>query len=201
MKRFRSWTICMMSALVLIGLFTPVSAFANTEESVSTVELREKYIDKMELKSEDVLGFYHTSMEGSAEGRISNIEKAMKKINGEKINPNEVFSYNEEVGNSNIAEDGWEKAGVILNGQLVDDYGGGICQVSSTLYNAAAEAGMTMVERNTHSKNVGYVPVGQDATVAYGLLDFKFQNPFDYPVKIKAKTYDDNHVVIAIVRA
>lgn len=201
MKRFRSWTICMMFALVLTGLFTPVSAFANTEESVSPVELREKYIDKMDLKSEDVLGFYHTSMEGSSEGRMSNIEKAMKKINGEKIKPNEVFSYNEEVGNSNIAEDGWEKAGVILNGHLVDDYGGGICQVSSTLYNAAAEAGLTMVERHTHSKNVGYVPVGQDATVAYGLLDFKFQNPFDYPVKIKAKTYDDNHVVIAIVRA
>ncbi|WP_370646649.1 VanW family protein [Brevibacillus sp. AF8] len=112
-----------------------------------------------------------------------------------------MFSFNEIVGNSNLPVDGWQQAGVIQNGQLVDDYGGGVCQVSSTLYNAVAEAGMIMVERHNHSKSVRYVPVGQDATVAYGYKDFKFTNLYDFPVKIKAKSYDDEHVVIAIIRA
>lgn len=187
---------------MLTVLLTPVApASAQGATPLAMEQLREKYVDKMDLKEEKVLGFYYTSMEGSSEGRIHNIEKAVRRINGEKINPNQIFSYNQEVGNANLEDEGWKQAGVIMNGQLVDGFGGGICQVSSTLYNAVLEAGLTVVERHSHSKTVGYVPVGQDATVAYGLLDFQFANPFDFPVKIKAKTYDDKHVVIAIVRA
>lgn len=202
MKKFRSWTICLIATFVLSVLFTPlVPASANSATEISPAQLREKYTDKMDLKLKEVLGFYHTSMEGSSEGRIHNIKKAMKKIDGEKIKPHQVFSYNKEVGNSNLETDGWEQAGVIMNGQLAEGFGGGICQVSSTLYNAIHEAKLTIVERHNHSKTVGYVPIGQDATVVYGVLDFQFENPYDFPVKIKAKTYDDKHVVIAIVRA
>ncbi|WP_228728388.1 VanW family protein [Brevibacillus composti] len=161
---------------------------------------RHELIQKLGVDEEQVLGIYYTSMEGSTDNRKHNIVKAMRKINGEKIKPGEIFSYNEEVGNSNLAEDNWKEAHVIVNGQLTAGYGGGICQVSSTLFNAVQEAKLPIVERHTHSKTVGYVPVGQDATVAYGLLDFRFSNPFDHTLTIKAKVFDDTNVVIAILK-
>ncbi|MGG1659778.1 VanW family protein [Brevibacillus sp. NRS-1366] len=204
MKKFRSLTACTVATALMFSLGTavlPVKASAKSSEDLTPLELREKYVNKMEITEEDVIGFYHTTMQTSSEARKHNIKQAMEKINNEKIMPHEVFSYNKEVGNANLEEDGWKKAGVILNGQLTDDYGGGICQVSSTLYNATEEAKMTIVERHHHSKSVGYVPAGQDATVAYGALDFQFSNPYDFPVKIKAKTYNEKHVVVAIVRA
>lgn len=206
MKKSYTWTAPVLASALLFAALSPVvpvyAANGTAEETIqpTQAELREKYLDKMDLKSKDVLGFYHTSMNGSTDARKHNIKKAIKRINGQKLKQNETFSYNGTVGNSNISEDGWQKAGAIVNGQLVEDYGGGICQVSSTLFNAANEAGMRMVERHGHSKTVGYVPAGMDATVAYGYLDFQFANPFDEKVKIKAKTFDDEHVVIAIIR-
>ncbi|MGN7471173.1 VanW family protein [Brevibacillus sp. SAFN-007a] len=204
MNKFRFMGIRVMTAAFLFSVCTtvlsaPASALGTAE--LSSGEQREMFLDKMDLKDQEVLGFYHTTMEGSSDARKHNIRKALKKINQETVKPHAVFSFNEEVGNANREEDGWKKAGAILNGQLVEDFGGGICQVSSTLYNAAQEAGMTIVERHNHSKSVGYVPVGQDATVAYGVLDFQFRNPYDFPVNIKAKAYNENDVVIAIVRA
>ncbi|ASJ53526.1 vancomycin resistance protein [Brevibacillus formosus] len=205
MKKVRHWPITMATVALVFSLgmnYAPEHAMALQLDSLSpAIDLQEKYVDKMDLKEEEVLGFYYSSMKNSTDARKHNIKQALSKIHSEKIKPQQVFSFNEIVGNSNLPEDGWQQAGVIQNGQLVDDYGGGICQVSSTLYNAAAEAGMTMVERHNHSKSVGYVPVGQDATVAYGYMDFKFTNLYDFPVKIKAKSYDDEHIVIAIIRA
>lgn len=209
MKKVRHWVITMATAALVFSLgmnFAPENAMALQLDQLSpSIELQdklqEKYVEKMGLKEDEVLGFYYSSMKNSTDARKHNIKQALSKIHNEKIKPQQVFSFNEIVGNSNLPEGGWQKAGVIQDGQLADDYGGGICQVSSTLYNAAAEAGMTMVERHNHSKSVRYVPVGQDATVAYGYMDFKFTNLYDFPVKIKAKSYDDEHVVIAVIRA
>ncbi|MED1782350.1 VanW family protein [Brevibacillus fortis] len=209
MKKLRHWPMSMATVALVFSLgmsYAPERAMAIQLDPLSPAlelqeYLQEKYVEKMDLQKEEVLGFYYSSMKDSTDARKHNIKQALIKIHNEKIKPQQVFSFNEEVGNSNLPEDGWQKAGVIQNGQLVDDYGGGICQVSSTLYNATAEAGMNMVERHNHSKSVGYVPVGQDATVAYGYLDFQFANLYDFPVKIKAKSYDDEHVVIAIIRA
>ncbi|OUQ85302.1 vancomycin resistance protein [Brevibacillus brevis] len=209
MKKVRHWLITMATVALVFSLgmnFAPEHAMALQLDRFSpSIELQdklqEKYVEKMGLKEDEVLGFYYSSMKNSTDERKHNIKQALSKIHNEKIKPQQVFSFNEIVGNSNLPEGGWQKAGVIQDGQLADDYGGGICQVSSTLYNAAAEAGMIMVERHNHSKSVRYVPVGQDATVAYGYMDFKFTNLYDFPVKIKAKSYDDEHVVIAIIRA
>ncbi|TKI55720.1 vancomycin resistance protein [Brevibacillus antibioticus] len=205
MKKVRHWLITMATMALVFSLgmnYAPEHAMALQVDPLSPViELQEKYMKKMDLKEEEVLGFYYSSMKNSTDARKHNIKQALSKLHNEKIKPQQVFSFNEIVGNSNLPEDGWQKAGVIQNGQLADDYGGGICQVSSTLYNAAAEAGMIIVERHNHSKSVRYVPQGQDATVAYGHMDFKFTNLYDFPVKIKAKSYDDEHVVIAIIRA
>ncbi|MFF0826687.1 VanW family protein [Brevibacillus sp. NPDC003359] len=209
MKKVRHWPISMVTVALVFSLgmnYAPERAMALQLDPLSPAiewqaNLQEKYVEKMDLKEDEVLGLYYSSMKDSTDARKHNIKQALSKIHNEKIKPQQVFSFNEEVGNSNLPEDGWQKAGVIQKGQLVDDYGGGICQVSSTLYNATAEAGMIMVERHNHSKSVGYVPVGQDATVAYGYMDFKFTNLYDFPVKIKAKSYDDEQVVIAIIRA
>ncbi|MEJ8544727.1 VanW family protein [Brevibacillus borstelensis] len=212
-NRSHSCLLALLAGLVLTIMNVPVASAAGTAEPSTPGQLspvgaaavvpgfdRQKLIEQLGVDEEDVVGLYYTSMAGSSESRIHNIKKAVRRINGEKIEPGEEFSYNKEVGNSNLAEEGWKEAHVIVNGQLTDGYGGGICQVSSTLYNAVMEAQLPIVERHSHSKKVGYVPVGQDATVAFGLLDFRFANPYDYTLKIKAKTYDDTDVVIAILK-
>ncbi len=195
-----------IAAALCLTILSPMivpfaTAHANPAWNQVSLEKQFELIDKMDLDGEDVISFYYTSMEGSPDGRIHNIKKAVNRIDDKELEPQELFSFNDEVGNSNIAEDGWEKANVIVGGQLVEGYGGGICQVSSTLFNAAQGAGLTVVERHTHSKQVGYVPVGQDATVAYGWLDLKISNPYPFPVTIEAKTFDNQYVAIALVRA
>lgn len=199
LNRSRSWILTTLAGLMLTVINAPLASAAEPSADVQSFD-RQELIEKLDVKEKDVIGLYYTSMEGSPENRIHNIKKAVKKINGEKIKPGEFFSFNQEVGNSNLAEDGWKEANVIADGQLTEGYGGGICQVSSTLFNAVQEAQLPIQERHSHSKTVGYVPVGQDATIAYGLLDFRFSNPYDHSLKIKAKTYDDTDVVIAILK-
>lgn len=199
LNRSRYWILTSLAGLMLTVINAPLASAAEPSEAVQSFD-RQELIEKLDVKEKDVIGLYYTSMEGSPENRIHNIKKAVKKINGEKIKPGEFFSFNQEVGNSNLAEDGWKEANVIADGQLTEGYGGGICQVSSTLFNAVQEAQLSIEEHHSHSKTVGYVPAGQDATVAYGLLDFRFSNPYDHSLKIKAKTYDDSDVVIAILK-
>lgn len=199
LNRSRHWILISLAGLMLTVINAPLASAAQPSAAVQSFD-RQELIEKLDVKEKDVIGLYYTSMEGSPENRIHNIKKAVKKINGEKVKPGEFFSFNQEVGNSNLAEDGWKEANVIADGQLTQGYGGGICQVSSTLFNAVQEAQLPIEERHSHSKSVGYVPVGQDATVAYGLLDFRFSNPYDHSVKTKAKTYNDTDVVIAILK-
>ena len=87
------------------------------------------------------------------------------------------------MGNTNAAK-GYKEATAYVGGKVVPSYGGGICQVSSTLYNAVLYANLEIVERHNHSYVVSYVPAGRDATVAYGGKDFKFKNTRSYPIKI-----------------
>ena len=97
----------------------------------------------------------------------------------------EVFSYNNILGERTEAR-GYSGAKVYAGGEVVDGLGGGICQVSSTLYNAVLFADLNVVSRTCHSLPVAYVPLGRDATVSYGAIDFKFKNPYDDPIKISA---------------
>ena len=101
--------------------------------------------------------------------------------------PNEEFSYNSVVG-KRTAENGFKEAPVFENGETVQGMGGGVCQVSSTLYSAVLYADLPVLERQNHSMTVSYVPKGQDATVAYGSIDFRFKNNIKGPIKISAKT-------------
>ena len=117
--------------------------------------------------------------------RARNIIVACQRINGVVLKPGDVFSYNQVVGPRDMSA-GFRMAPVIIHGELKPGMGGGVCQVSSTLYNAVALAGLEIVSRSHHAFPVHYVPPGRDATVAYGSIDFRFRNNTSSPVAIAA---------------
>lgn len=116
-------------------------------------------------------------------GRTTNLKIASGKIDGYVLMPGDTFSYNSVVGKRTVAA-GFQLAGVYSGGGVVDGLGGGICQISSTLYNIVVMSDLEIIERENHSFLPGYLPAGRDATVVYGAIDFKFKNTRDYPVKI-----------------
>ncbi len=145
----------------------------NTEESLSAMLYRDK------------LGSQTTYYTWSNDNRISNINLVAEKLNGHIMLPGDVFSYNEYVG-QRTKEAGFLEAGAYDNGEVVQEVGGGICQVSSTLYCATMYAQLETVERTNHYFKVDYLDYGLDATVSWPKPDFKFKNCRDYPIKIVA---------------
>ncbi|SEN73486.1 VanW family protein [Lihuaxuella thermophila] len=133
-----------------------------------------------------LIGDYRTKFDGSNVNRTTNIRLASKAINGLILMPGEKFSFNQIVGPRTAAR-GYKKAAVIVKGEFSEGIGGGICQVSSTLFNSVDEAGLRIVARYHHSAEVTYVPPGRDATVSWGGPDFKFRNNLNKPVLIKIK--------------
>ena len=137
----------------------------------------------------DRLGSQTTLYTWSTSNRINNINLAADTLNGMVLLPGEVFSYNEALG-ERTEEAGYKSAGAYNDGQVVEAIGGGICQVSSTLYCAVMFANLKTVSRTNHYFKVDYLDYGLDATVSWGKPDYKFSNNRDYPVKIVA--YCDN---------
>lgn len=132
-----------------------------------------------------VIGEYHTTFNNSIPGRNHNIRLAASRIDNVLLNPGEQFSFYQKNG-AITAADGYVNAPVIVKGELQEGMGGGVCQVSSTLYNSVLLSNLTVVERRNHSIPSGYVPIGRDATVFGSLIDFKFKNDKDYPVYIRS---------------
>lgn len=144
-----------------------------------------------DLKTVDTkISEFHTNYSGSL-GRRLNIENAAKKIDNIILMPGEEFSYEKVVGPVTY-ENGYKDAPVIVNGKSSLGVGGGVCQVSSTMYNTQLKAGILPTERRNHSKPVSYVPRGLDATLASGSIDYKFKNTYDYPIIINTYTKDSN---------
>ena len=135
----------------------------------------------------DQLSTFTTRYDVSDVDRSTNLRLASEKINGTVLKPGETFSYNKTVGARTIAA-GYKNAKVYESGKVVDGIGGGICQVSSTLYNAALLANLEIVERRNHQFVTSYVGAGRDATVVYGQTDFKFKNTRKYPIRIVVTT-------------
>lgn len=133
----------------------------------------------------DLLSQKSTSLAGSSSARINNIIRAANSINGIILNPGDEFSYNATLGQRTKAA-GYQAAGAYSNGQVVQEVGGGICQVSSTLYYCSLIANLEISERYCHYFGVSYLPTGLDATVSWPSPDFKFKNSSEYPVKIEA---------------
>ncbi|WP_147534651.1 VanW family protein [Bacillus marasmi] len=132
---------------------------------------------------EVVVATYTTNFNPSVVGRNKNIELSAAAIHNVIVGVNDYFSFNTTVGPSDEAH-GYQPAQEAVNGQLVMGIGGGICQTSSTLYNAVDQIGVAYVELHHHSVTVGYVPTGRDATVSYGGVDFRFQNTTGAPFLI-----------------
>jgi vancomycin resistance protein YoaR len=157
-------------------------------EMVLTASKAEKTTeDILKLGVEVLISSYTTYFDSSDTGRAYNISVAAKALDGILVAPGEIFSFNQVVG-PRSSESGYKNAKIIINNEFVDGIGGGVCQVSSTLYNAVLLANMGIVERSNHSLPVSYVPYGRDATVAYNLIDFCFKNTSPKSIYIKTIT-------------
>ncbi len=139
------------------------------------------------VKLNNLLGQYTTNFNSNLKGRTLNIKLAAKAIDGKVLEPGGMFSFNNTVG-PRTAEAGYQEAIIIEGNKFIPGLGGGVCQVSSTLYNAIllASSSFSIIERSHHSLPVTYVPAGQDATVAYPLLDLKFKNDSDGYILIRS---------------
>lgn len=144
-----------------------------------------------------VLATYTTSFNSWDSERNANLRLATGRIHGTLLKPGETFSYNQIVGHR-TQQEGFRMAPVILDGKLVPDWGGGVCQVSSTLYNAALLADLDIVDRSNHGRAIGYVPLGFDATVVDGQIDFKFKNNLKRPVLLHS-VLSDNELAFSIL--
>jgi vancomycin resistance protein YoaR len=168
-----------------------VEKVIKASEKGGTVELP-IYVTESGYKPEEVphldevvVASYTTYFDSSVAGRARNIELSAQAINNVIIGVQDIFSFNATVGPRD-KEHGYQEAPEAVNGKLVMGIGGGICQTSSTLYNAVDKLGVTYIEKHHHSVNVGYVPEGRDATVSNGGLDFRFQNTTGVPLLLKA---------------
>jgi len=150
------------------------------------ITLPETTIDSvLEELFKDTLSTYTTYFNVNEKERTENVKLAAKSINNVILMPGQEFSYNNIVGERST-ENGYKIAKVYQAGEVVDGLGGGICQVSSTLYNSVVKADLEVLERKNHSLPVSYVKLGTDATVVYGVLDFRFRNNQQYPIRIES---------------
>lgn len=133
------------------------------------------------------LATYSTKYSTADVNRTTNIKISVNKINGVVLLPGEEFSYNKVLG-PRTPQAGYKLGAAYIGGKVVSDYGGGVCQTSSTLYNAVLLSNLEITSRTSHYFAAAYVPVSRDATVYWPSLDFKFKNNRNYPIKIKAST-------------
>lgn len=172
----------------------------NVEEVKAMIEAedKEEYVIKLTITKPkvtvndigteafpDKLGTFTTRYDAGDRDRTTNLILACQKLNNQVVLAGDTFSYNKTLGERTIAA-GYKNAKVYENGQVVDGIGGGICQISSTLYNAVIDANLDIVERRNHQFVTSYVAAGKDATVVYGMTDFRFKNTRKYPIKIIA---------------
>lgn len=156
------------------------------------------YANRSPLVQQLPLSTYSTKFDAKDEGRMHNIQLSASKIDNVIIEPNETFSFNKALGKTNAAA-GYKESKIFVDGETVDGIGGGICQVSSTLYNVVLDANLEVVERHPHSKKVSYVPTDRDAATSYNGVDLKFTNTTNTPLKIKTAVHDGN-LEVSLVR-
>lgn len=160
----------------------------NKEEYIIPLKITHPEITTDKIGSEgfpDLLAEFSTNYNPGAKDRTTNLRLASNKINNTVVLPGETFSYNKVVG-KRTTEAGYKEAPSYAGGKVVNDIGGGICQITSTLYNAVVLANLDIASRSNHQFVPSYVKAGRDATVVYGAIDFKFKNTRKYPIKIKS---------------
>ena len=163
-----------------------------------TTDVYESDIDEEALSQmTDILGTYTTSFKTSSQDRSGNVNTGCRHVNGTVLYPGEQFSMYNSVSPF-TEENGYFMAGSYLNGMVVESLGGGICQVSSTLYNAVIRSELQVDERSPHSMVVTYVDLSSDAAIAGTYKDFKFTNNTDYPIYIEGYTTDEKKITFNI---
>ena len=136
-------------------------------------------------RKEEVIIIFDTPIKDYTENRINNINLACKAVKGHVLAPGEEFSFNNVVG-QRTRKKGYKEAIIFAGGEKKKEIGGGICQLATTIYGAAKACGMEITERRGHGMAVTYAPKGEDATVAYGLIDFRFKNAAPKPIMLDA---------------
>lgn len=208
---------------VVFGIFTNNNSLRNnenltnqvTQNNSSTNDITDEDKDKMNVDDDKIpnipsdetqtpkkeeyeqIATYTTTIYDKDQNRVDNITLANTKLNNYVIKKGEEFSYNNTIGPMDESQ-GFKKAlGFDTNGNKIKIAGGGLCQISSTLYNAVLMANLEVIERHAHSRRVYYVPKDKDATIVYGSLDFRFRNNTDYDIIINA-TNDNANVTITL---
>lgn len=171
----------------------------NTNDKPATAVAKEEKEATPQTPTEVQIATYTTTLYDKEQTRIDNINLAISKLNGVIIENGAEFSFNNTIGPMNEGN-GFKKAtGFDSNGKKIKISGGGICQISSTLYNCALIAGFDITERHPHSRRVYYVPKDKDATILYGSLDLKFVNNSGSKVRINASATKST-VTITLVK-
>ena len=166
------------------------------KEQIPTIEIKPKYLYEDLIKINSVLGTYETYFNPSIYNRVNNIEVGANATSNIILNPTEEFSFNSYINSEKISAK-FKEAPVIVNGKLKDGLGGGICQVSTTLYNAALYAGLEITSIKNHSIPSSYISKGRDATISTGDIDLRFKNNFENPIFIVQNVY--NNKIVSII--
>jgi len=146
--------------------------------------------DALALRIQRCIAEYTTTFDAADLNRVNNIRLAASCLDGVLLKPGETFSFNQQVG-PRLGSDGYKPAPVIIGGELLPGIGGGVCQVSTTLYNTVLLAGLDVITRSPHSLPITYVPLGRDAAVAYDYMDFTFRNTSPYGVLLSTRVDSD----------
>lgn len=223
MKDNKKWIIGIIVLLAIIGVViyflffrntnnTPESDYNPSRISYNTVLAEDNNSNtnsnsvansinsnSAQAKTESKISSFTTPLVDDNKNRVTNIKITCSRISNTIVKAHEEFSFCEVAGQPS-SEDGYKEAHAIVDGEVVNAIGGGNCQVSTTIYNAAKKIdGVEITERHEHGKDVGYIEMGKDATVAYDYLDLKFENNNDFDLKLQAYV-KDNKVCVDIYK-
>lgn len=199
MKKYILPIIILIAFIVLIAYFyfnkfnfkDEIDYTANrTGIELENNSILDNDISSKPIITEEEISSFSTKIIDDDDNRDTNIRITCNEINGTIVKNGEEFSFNESAGNP-TPDRGYKKAGIFIDGELKKGYGGGNCQVSTTIYNAVNKIdGIKVTERHEHGKEVGYIKMGKDSTVAYDGLDLKFENNTGYDIKLYAELSD-----------
>jgi len=199
MKKYILPIIILIAFIVLIAYFyfnkfnfkDEIDYTANrTGIELENNSILDNDISSKPIITEEEISSFSTKIIDDDDNRDTNIRITCNEINGTIVKNGEEFSFNESAGNP-TPDRGYKKAGVFIDGELKKGYGGGNCQVSTTIYNAVNKIdGIKVTERHEHEKEVGYIEMGKDSTVVYDGLDLKFENNTGYDIKLYAELSD-----------
>lgn len=187
-----------MKILLILALVVMIASSCNENEEILEKENRIREVPHTQTVKEVSLGEASTTIIDTGKNRVSNIKLACSAVTDTVLSPGDEFSFNNIVGKRS-KERGYKDAPIIFHGEKSYGVGGGICQVSSTLYMAAINAGLKITEHHNHSESVSYAPDKKDATVVYGEKDLKFINNTENDIHIFAWV-DENKVWVKLVQ-